>query len=130
MSDNAIRNAAAWLETICEKMAAKDAAQNEKRWADADLLQEEISEQPLSVDVRTGWYTPGTNGEPAEYQILLSTGGPALRIHGELGQYNQPSSAELQWQDWGTPWTPYTETSLEQDETLLSYACCHYFGEN
>ena len=95
---------------------------------DADAARERIIESPLSVQVRGDWYSPGTMEKPdaSEFEILLSTGGPALRIRGELDQHNQPSRAWLEYQDWGTGWIQYFE--VEQD-TLLSFASCFYFGE-
>jgi len=86
----------------------------------------------LSVEVRGGWHTPGqlTAEEacrPEEFCILLSTGGPALRIMGELDEHCQPTRAYLQYQDWGTPWTDYYETGI--GEVLLKWASVFYFGD-
>ena len=85
-----------------------------------------IHQDPLSVEVRSGWTSPGDKLEPAEYCILLCTGGPAVRIIGELDRGYEPDSAELQYQDWGTPWTRYLTTG-EEENTLLSYARQFYF---
>ena len=85
-----------------------------------------IQEDALSVEVRSGWVAPSDGFEPCEFQILLSTGGPASRIMGELDEHNEPARAWLEVQDWGTPWTQYFD--IEQD-TLLAYARCFYFGE-
>jgi hypothetical protein len=60
-----------------------------------------------------------------QFVILLSTGGPASRIQGELSN-GEPRRAWLEVQDWGTPWTQYF--GIKQD-TLLAYARCFYFGE-
>ncbi len=54
------------------------------------------------------------------------TGGPATRIIGELNEHGEPTRARLQVQDWGTPWTDYRGGD---QETLLTYARCFYFGE-
>jgi hypothetical protein len=93
---------------------------------DEESAREEIQESPLSVQVRSGWYTPGAVGTAEEFEILLSTGGPALRIRGELDAHMQPDRAWLEYQDWGTPWTQYFD--VEQD-TLLAYCRAFYFGE-
>ena len=86
----------------------------------------------LEVSVRSDWHSPGSgaNGglEPAEYRILLCTGGPAVQITGDLNQYNEPESATLEYQDWFTAWEKYPLDS-EQEETLLEYAQQFYFGE-
>lgn len=97
-----------------------------ERCEDEDDAREAILEDALSVEVRPDWHTPGDSSEDTEYCILLSTGGPASRIVGELNQWKQPVSATLQIQDWGTPWTDYREAD---EDTLLKYSDCFYFGE-
>jgi hypothetical protein len=71
---------------------------------DEDDARQRISEDPLSVEVRSDWTTPGEELEAAEFCILLCTGGPAVRIVGELNR-GEPCRAWLEYQDWGTPWT-------------------------
>jgi hypothetical protein len=95
----------------------------------ADDARQAIEEDPLSVEVRSGWHTPGEKEESMEYKILLGTGGPALQIVGDLDQYNQPESATLQYQDWFTPWIDYYETTSEEKDALLTYAQQFHFGE-
>lgn len=100
--------------------------------ADEDEAREEIQESPLSLQVRGGWYSPGDEdrgGAPEEFEILLTTGGPALRIIGELDCHGQPESPRLQWQDWGTPWTDFTDTSSDDDEAVQTFCQQFYFGE-
>lgn len=94
---------------------------------DAEAVRERIQESPLSVEVRDDWRSPGDDsGGPVEFKILLSTGGPALRIMGELDGNNEPSRAWLEYQDWGTPWTQYFDV---EQSTLLAFCQCFYFGE-
>ena len=94
---------------------------------DTDKAQEAIHENALSVEVRSAWEFIGATLDPAEYSILLCTGGPAVRIVGDLGQYGEPDSARLQYQDWGTPWTEYI--TIGTDHTaLLAYAGTFYWG--
>lgn len=99
-------------------------------WHDAERAQQRITEDALSVEVRSGWYTPGdTDGaQPAEYNILLCTGGPAARIIGDLDQYNQPESAHFEYQDWFKPWTR-AWVSREDADVMLTYAKQFFFGE-
>ena len=95
---------------------------------DQDYAEQRIQEDPLSVEIRTGWYTPGSEPEAEEFRILLCTGGPAVQIRGELNQYNEPERAWLEYQDWGTPWTEFF-TMDEDNEALLEYCRRFYFGE-
>ena len=62
-------------------------------------------ENPLDISFRSGWTGAHDNMTPEEFQILLCTGGPAVRIVGELGNHGEPCRAWLEYQDWGTPWT-------------------------
>jgi hypothetical protein len=96
-----------------------------------DRAREAIHEDALSVLVRSGWYEPGKDaGSPEEFEILLCTGGPAVRLIGKLNQYAEPESVRLQVQDWFQPWTDFAPDRRDDDEdVLLSYALCFYFGE-
>ena len=96
---------------------------------DKDSKLDIIREDPLSVQVREGWHNAGEKGEIEEFEILLSTGGPATRIIGELNEYNEPIKATLQAQDWFMPWTNLLDVSPEEQEALLNYCGCFYFGE-
>jgi len=88
-----------------------------------------IHEDALSVEVRSDWHSPGDpDGAhmPSEFCILLATGGPAVRIRGELDSHCEPRRAWLEVQDWGTPWTQYFDVS---QDVLLAYAHCFVYGE-
>ena len=117
------------IDSIVEMVAALDLAGNNDESREA--AETRINEDPLSVEVRSDWYTlnKGANTKPSEYNILLCTGGPAFRIIGDLGKYGEPETAVAQYQDWGTQWTEYRETTDEEDAALLRYAQCFYFGE-
>ena len=116
--DNLIESAEA-TELVELREAAGECASREE-------AQTRIQEDALSVQVRTDWRDlDEMDATPNEFCILLSTGGPASRIRGEL-ESGEPSRAWLEVQDWGTPWTQYF--GIEQ-ETLLTYARCFYFGE-
>lgn len=103
-----------------------------------DSLQEAITEyaqeMPLTVLVRSGWYFPGAPKEyhePQEFEILLSTGGPACRIIGELDRgsvaWQSGCRPVIQHQDWFKPWT---EISYDIDTNALLWFCEQfYFGE-
>lgn len=93
---------------------------------DADEARRAIEEDALAVAVRSGWYSPGEAPEAAEYEILLCTGGPAVRIVGDLGQHAEPDDARIECQDWFTSWTEVFD-GIDRD-ILLEYARCFYFG--
>jgi hypothetical protein len=92
-----------------------------------DEARERILEDALSVQVRSGWTDPGAEFEPYEFEILLCTGGPAVRIMGELDEHNQPSRAWIEYQDWGTPWTHFHEKHTT--DSILTYCQQFYFGD-
>ncbi len=96
--NHAISNARGWLEEI-RKLVQKI----EDDGLTDDQIEEarqEIQEGPLSVMVRDGWRQPGAAID----------------------------SDNLQWQDWGTPWTDYPLDAEELD-AVASYARCFYFAE-
>ncbi len=87
---------------------------------DEDAAREAIQEDPLSFQVRSGWYSPGSeDNEPEEFELLLSTGGPATRIIGDIDRGNL-TNPRLQAQDWFTGWQDI-RTSSEEDEALQRY---------
>ena len=107
---------------IVELMDAMEAAESE----DMSDIMDRITEMPLSVCVRSGWQQPGVNDQsPEEYELLMGTGGPAVRIYGRLDEHGRPRSAELQGQNWVTPWE---RTTVDQDEeVLLQFAEYFYY---
>jgi hypothetical protein len=126
---HAIDNAKGWLASIHEMVARFNAAGEAEDHDTESEVREEMEQGALSVQVRSGWHNPGSPdaSEPEEYELLLSTGGPALRIVGDLANC-YPTSARLQWQDWFTPWTDH-ETTDDDDKALLTFAGCYWFGE-
>ena len=94
---------------------------------DQEEALERIYEDPLSVQVQSGWHNPGEKSQLEEFEILLCTGGPAVRIMGDLNEHNEPCRAYMQYQDWGTPWTDYYEEGC--GDVCLEYAQVFYFGE-
>jgi len=93
-------------------------------------IRQSILDSALSVQFRNGWYSDlyhlkGVT-EPIEFKILLSWGGPALRVIGEIEE-NFAVNPKLQYQDWGTPWTDLNITE-EQQKALNWFCNCFYFG--
>jgi hypothetical protein len=110
-----------WIDE--EELKELEAAAGECK--DEDEARERIQEDPLSIEVRSDWTTPGEPLEASEFCILLCTGGPAARIVGDLDDSGEPYRARLEYQDWGTPWTEYFPAS---QDTLLTYARCFCFA--
>ena len=98
-----------------------------EEYRDEDHAREMAQESALSLEL-TGSWTPGETPTADGFVILLSTGGSALRIVGELNQYQEPGRAWLEYQDWGTPWTEYHGDN-EDEDALLAFCSCFYFGE-
>ena len=101
--------------------------EDRQTYHDEDDATDRIQESPLEVSVRSGWHSPGEDHGPEEYQILLTWGGPAARITGNLDNYGQPCSARLERQDWDTPWT--THRAHYSSPVLLTYAQQFYYGD-
>lgn len=121
--NHALSQAKSQLDSIIEMIKVLHEAEEADEFAiyegeevTADDMRERISEDPLEV------------GRLNQYFILLCTGGPAVRIIGNLGEHNEPETATLQYQDWGTSWTNYPLNGLEED-LLLEYAQSFYFDE-
>lgn len=93
-----------------------DTWNNAEEYHNEDAAQQIINEDALSAEI------------VKSYEILLCTGGPAARIVGELNDGGEPTTARLEYQDWGTPWTEY-ETNRFQYESLMKYVEQFYFGE-
>ena len=103
-------------------------AEEREEYHDEDQVRQEISEDSYSTQVRSDWVSPGEGFEAVEYTVLLAGGGPALRIIGELGGFNNPDSARLEYQNWFTPWEEFFIVDDEDREALLTYASQFYFG--
>jgi hypothetical protein len=94
-------------------------------WDSQEEAREAAQDNALDVQVRSGWQSIGDKLTADEFMILLCTGGPAVRIRGELDR-GTPSRAWLEYQDWGTPWTQYYGA---RQSVLVEYASIFYFGE-
>ena len=127
--NHALTKCVAQLETIKELYRDYKEAVNKDDDEAQEKTVEQAREEALSVEFKSGWScSPDDLGDPEEFKILLSTGGPACQILGKLDHYNQPTDIEIQYQDWGTPWT----TLYARGETYdaLEWFCnCFYFGE-
>ena len=127
------QQAQAHLDTIVELMAAIRSARSgrtirfDDAWLSLEELEERACELPLSLLVRSGWAAPGCGLTVGEYEILLCTGGPAVRIRSDLSEHADPATARMEAQDWFVPWKPLT-TSTDEDEDLAELAALFWFG--
>ena len=138
------------LVEALQEAVARDEHENTTRSCKArEDAEQRIHEDALSVEVRSAWVSVrnwsrahGDQAAPAEYQILLCTGGPACRIVGTLNEHCEPETAVMEIQDWFTPWTAYCPDMPEHgedqpglpehsnpEEVMLAYARCFWFGE-
>ena len=120
-------------EGICEGLDqyynGKPISEEEReQYHDEDDARQQIQEDPLSIEVRSDWEVAGVDLTPGEYMILLCTGGPAVRITGQLNDFKEPDSAVIEFQDWFTAWEEYP-ANREQKEKMIAYAKEFYFGE-
>jgi len=122
----------AQFDSIKEMVEALAAAADRDR----EAAEQAIHEDALSVEVRSGWYVLGARDadtKPAEYCILLCTGGPGCRIVGQLSEHGEPETAVMEVQDWFQPWTAMrpqvAADNHDSEPTMLAYARCFYFGE-
>lgn len=120
--NEAAANLKEWDEENAEELKELEAAAGECK--DSDDARDRIDEDPLDITIRG----ERRNGEweADEFVILLATGGPAVRIMGELDEHGEPYRAWLEVQDWFKPWTQYF--AADQD-TLLSYCRCFNFAD-
>lgn len=121
--DRGKKEAIAQIESIVEMVAALNSDNDEER----EEAQETIQNDPLSVEVRSGWHSVGSTHPSDEFCILLCWGGPACRIIGDLDEHAQPEKPRLEYQDWGTNWTEYQLT--EEEETALQTYCEQFYFE-
>ena len=136
--NHALTNCMNQLESIKEDYRNYKEAESNDDYEAQDEIRESILNSALSVEFRSGWTSNPEEMKPEEFKILLSWGGPACRIIGNLDQYSQPTDIEIQYQDWGTPWeslqlNPHyagLNVNITDDIEALKWFCsCFYFGE-
>lgn len=90
-----------------------------------DEAMERITEDALSVEVRSGWASPGEKLTPGEFRIVLCTGGPHVEIVGELNEHGDPSRVRVLYRDWRTS----GELHDFDRAAVTRYCECFYFGQ-
>ena len=130
--NHALTNCVGQLESIKELYRNYKEADTLEDWEAREKVVEQAQEEALSVEFRSGWTHDLNDMKPEQFKILLSTGGPACQVIGNLDQYNQPTDIKIQYQDWFQPWKTLL-TSPEKckiDSQALFWFCeCFYFGE-
>ena len=135
--NHALTNCKGQLENIIELYKLSQQAYKEGRGNDERDFIEEATDMALDVCWKSDdWQAIGAKEgfSPTKGRVLLTTGGPACQIICNLdGSY--PSDPEIQWQDWGTPWTtPSIQRELQLDFELADSALewfinLFYWGE-
>ena len=124
--NNDEQQARSQVESILEMIESLRIAETESEREDAQTA---IYEDPLEVEVRGEWHAVGAEAcEATEFKILLCTGGPAVRIRGQLDKYSEPESATVEFQDWGTLWEPLNGLTEAEEEAILDYSRQFYFA--
>lgn len=111
-----------WDRENSEELAELTEAAGE--YTNQDDAMAALYDSPLEVLVRSGWAGVGEELEAEEFMILLCTGGPAVRINGEL-EGGEVTRAWMEYQDWDTPCAHYIGASKS---TLIEFA--QYFFSN
>jgi hypothetical protein len=86
-----------------------------------------IDQDPLSIEVRSGWETLYEELKPREFRVILCTGGPHVELQGDLDSYQQPDSVRVIYACWGESGEYFPDG--EECYALLTYCRQFYFGE-
>ena len=118
--NHALINCKSQLETIIELYKRSKQAQLNSFWDDLEEVENQAREMALDVCWKSDdWQAVGSSDDfmPTKGRVLLSTGGPACQVICDLDNWaDYATNPEIQWQDWGTPWTtPSIKCDLELD---------------
>ena len=104
-----------------------DANNTDDSTDDFDDIYDEVMNRPLELSVRNREWRQLGEGvvHPDQYNILLATGGPAVRIIGEL-ENNEVITARLEVQDWFQPWTQF---QISESPEIFDFANLFCFEE-
>ena len=122
-SDHALANCKGNLEEIIDLYKRFNFDETD------DQAREEVEElaTDMALDVcwkSDDWQAVGSSEgfTPTKGRVLLTTGGPACQVVCDLDG-DVASNPEIQWQDWGTPWTtPSIKCELELDFDIANSA--------
>jgi len=88
---------------------------------DGDEKWDAAAERPLSVLFRSGW-SSGSEfvADGGQCEILLGTGGPAVRIMADIDGKKGIVNPRVEAQNWGVPWTECKATG-DQEKALRAF---------
>ncbi len=97
--EDARADLAAWDDDNAEELHQLDDDAGD--CTNEDDARERIEQDPLSVEFRSAWQVYGEDLEPAEFRIVLCTGGPHVEIVGDLDEHGEPERPRVIYKDWG-----------------------------
>jgi len=121
--NHALDNCKGQLETIVELYMLRDLDDD-----DRDIMQEA---QDMALDVcwkSDDWQEVRTRLTPTVGRVLLSWGGPACQVICDLSN-GDPTDPEIQYQDWGTPWTSHHDLTELETTALEWFVNQFWWGE-
>jgi hypothetical protein len=105
-----------------------NAAERENNEQERDRIREEADCFAAGgIAVQSGWTAPSNPLEAEHWRIDLSGGGPAVRLVGNFAQHGYATDAELQYQDWGTPWLEFRLLNDIERKAVSWYANTFYW---
>lgn len=93
--------------------------------ADEYTARRRIVEDPLSVEIRSGWANSYAEFEPEEFRIVLCTGGPHVEIVGDLDR-GEPSRPRILYRAWGESGELF---DFDRDAVLTYCNAVFYLGD-
>ena len=97
------------------------------KYKSREEVEQAIQEEPLSVEVRSGWASSFHSFEVDEFRIVLCTGGPHVEIRGDIGLHGEPQDVKVFYADWDER-GEYV-LSDEEREAVTEFCQQFYFGE-
>lgn len=120
--NHALDNCKGQLETIVELYKLRNIDDPERD------IQQEAQDMALDVCWKSDdWQAVGSSEgfTPTKGRVLLTTGGPACQVVCDI-EDGYPVNPEIQWQDWGTPWTM---SSFQSEDALEWFINLFWWGE-
>jgi hypothetical protein len=118
-NDNARRQAFAKLESIIELVDSYNCATTDD---ERDAALEAIYSDPLEISFRSGWCDLlDSKMDPAEFRIVLCTGGPHVQLRGDLDENKTPSNVVIEYSDWFETMRQISSLTDEEQKFVDTY---------